>query len=155
MGRRRGPDGGGAEGAPETRSTVVASLSRGGGAGKQLVGLKIGGSQIAAARIRNAESPELVQAARVPLEHGIVVNGELRDPEALAVALKAFFAAHRLPRRGVRLGIANNRIGVRTFDVTGIEDPKQLANAIRFRAQEVCRSRSRRRCSTTRCSPRA
>jgi type IV pilus assembly protein PilM len=113
----------------------LPSLSRGGG--RQLVGLKIGGSQIAAARVRNGESLELLQAARVPLEHGIVVNGELRDPEALAVALKAFFARHKLPKRGVRLGIANNRIGVRTFEVTGIEDPKQLANAIRFRAQEV------------------
>ena len=37
----------------------------------------------------------------------------------------------------MRLGIANNRIGVRTFEVVGIDDPKQLANAIRFRAQEV------------------
>jgi type IV pilus assembly protein PilM len=37
----------------------------------------------------------------------------------------------------VRLGISNNRIGVRTFEITGIEDPKQLANAIRFRAQET------------------
>ena len=131
------------EEAPKARPTLgrpalpsLPSLSRGSG-GKQLVGLKIGGSQIAAARIRNTESPELLQAARVPLEHGIVVNGELRDPEALAVALKAFFAAHKLPKRGVRLGIANNRIGVRTFEVTSIEDPKQLANAIRFRAQEV------------------
>jgi type IV pilus assembly protein PilM len=115
----------------------LPSLSRGGGGGNQLVGLKIGGSQIAAARVRNGESPELLQAARVPLDHGIVVNGELRDPEALAVALKAFFAKHKLPKRGVRLGIANNRIGVRTFEVTGIDDPKQLANAIRFRAQEV------------------
>ena len=113
----------------------LPSVSRGGG--KQLVGLKIGGSQIAAARVRNGESPELLQAARMPLDHGIVVNGELRDPEALAVELKAFFAKHKLPKRGVRLGIANNRIGVRTFEVTGIDDPKQLANAIRFRAQEV------------------
>ena len=115
----------------------LPSGSRGGGGGKQLVGLKIGGSQIAAARVRNGESPELLQAARVSLDHGIVVNGELRDPEALAVELKAFFAKHKLPKRGVRLGIANNRIGVRTFEVTGIDDPKQLANAIRFRAQEV------------------
>ena len=60
-----------------------------------------------------------------------------RDPEALAVALKTFFQRHKLPKRGVRLGIANNRIGVRTFEVVGIDDPKQLANAIRFRAQEV------------------
>ena len=126
--------------APRLRLTLPAlpTLSRSNGSGgKQLVGLKIGGSQIAAARVRNGESPELVQAARTPLDHGIVVNGELRDPEALAVALKAFFAQHKLPKRGVRLGIANNRIGVRTFEVTGIEDPKQLANAIRFRAQEV------------------
>src|SRR5204863_4024830 len=42
-----------------------------------------------------------------------------------------------LPKRGVRLGIANNRIGVRTFEIVGIEDPKQLANAVRFRAQEA------------------
>jgi type IV pilus assembly protein PilM len=51
--------------------------------------------------------------------------------------LKEFFTRNKLPRRGVRLGIANNRIGVRTFEVIGIEDPKQLANAVRFRAQEV------------------
>ena len=123
---------------PQLTLPSLPTFTRGSaGGGKQLVGLKIGGSQIAAARVRNGESPELVQAARMPLEHGIVVNGELRDPEALALALKAFFAAHKLPKRGVRLGIANNRIGVRTFEVTGIDDPKQLANAIRFRAQEV------------------
>ena len=68
---------------------------------------------------------------------GLVVGGELRDPEALAIALRDFFKRHNLPKRGIRLGIANNRIGVRTFDVVGIDDPKQLANAIRFRAQEV------------------
>lgn len=108
-----------------------------GGGSKSIVGLKIGGSQIAAARVNNGAAPELVQAVRQPLEHGIVVGGELRDPEALAVALREFFRVNKLPKRGVRLGIANNRIGVRTFEVTGIDDPKQLANAIRFRAQEV------------------
>jgi type IV pilus assembly protein PilM len=120
---------------PRPALPSLPSLSRGGG--KRIVGLKIGGSQIAAARVHNGDSPELMQAVRSPLEQGIVVNGELRDPEALAVALKDFFAEHKLPKRGVRLGIANNRIGVRTFEVTGIDDPKQLANAIRFRAQEV------------------
>ena len=73
-----------------------------------------------------------------PLEHGVVVGGELRDPEALADALREFFKRHKLARkRGVRLGIANNRIGVRTLDIVGIDDPKLLDNAIRFRAQEV------------------
>jgi type IV pilus assembly protein PilM len=104
---------------------------------KRLVGLKIGGSQLAAARIVNNGSPELVQVAREGLEHGIVVGGELREPELLAEALRGFFRKHKLPRQGVRLGIANNRIGVRILEIAGIEDPKQLENAIRFRAQEA------------------
>ncbi len=104
---------------------------------KRLVGLKIGGSQLAAARILNNGVPELVQVAREPLGHGIVVGGELREPELLAEELKAFFRKHKLPRQGVRLGIANNRIGVRMFEIAGIQDPKQLENAIRFRAQEA------------------
>ena len=104
---------------------------------KRLVGLKIGGSQLAAARIVNNGSPELVQVAREPLGHGIVVGGELREPELLAEELRAFFRKHKLPRQGVRLGIANNRIGVRMFEIAGINDPKQLENAIRFRAQEA------------------
>ena len=104
---------------------------------KRVVGLKIGGSQLAAARIVNNGSPELVQVARERLANGIVVGGELREPELLAEELRAFFRKHKLPRQGVRLGIANNRIGVRIFEIAGIADPKQLENAIRFRAQEA------------------
>jgi type IV pilus assembly protein PilM len=80
---------------------------------------------------------ELEQVARQPLPMGIVVGGELRDPDALAEALKAFFAKNKLPKKGVRLGIANNRIGVRIFDIVGVDEDKQLANAIHFRAQEA------------------
>jgi type IV pilus assembly protein PilM len=104
---------------------------------KRVVGLKIGASQLAAARIINNGSPELVQVAREDLDPGLVVGGELREPELLSDALRAFFRKHKLPRQGVRLGIANNRIGVRIFEIAGIEDPKQLENAIRYRAQEA------------------
>ncbi len=105
--------------------------------GKKIVGLKVGASQLAAARVANNGHPELLQLAREELEPGIVVGGELREPDALAEALKTFFRAHKLPRNGVRLGIASNRIGVRTFDIADIDDEKQLHNAIRFRAQEA------------------
>jgi type IV pilus assembly protein PilM len=111
--------------------------SSGGHAVKRLVGLKIGASQLAAARVSNNGAAELVQLARQPLEQGVVVGGEVRDPEALALALKQFFAKNKLPRKNVRLGIASNRIGVRVFDLVGIDDEKQLENAIRFRAQEA------------------
>jgi type IV pilus assembly protein PilM len=104
---------------------------------KKLVGLKIGASQIAAARITNNGVAELMQIARQPLEQGLVVGGELRDPDALADQLKLFFARNKLPKKNVRLGIASNRIGVRIFDVDGVQDEKQLTNAIHFRAQEA------------------
>lgn len=121
---------------PKEKAPKV-KVARGSKGAKRLVGLKVGASQVAAARVANNGTAELLQVAREPLEAGIVVGGELRDPDALAEALKAFFAKHSLPKKGVRLGIANNRIGVRTFDVAGIDDPKQLTNAVRFRAQEA------------------
>jgi type IV pilus assembly protein PilM len=121
----------------ERAPKVKNATKSGGHAPKKLVGLKIGASQIAAARVTNNGSIELQSVARETLTDGIVVGGELRDPEALAAALKDFFRKHKLPRKGIRLGIANNRIGVRAFDIVGIDDPKQLTNAIQFRAQEA------------------
>jgi type IV pilus assembly protein PilM len=103
----------------------------------KIVGLKIGATHLAAAQIVNKGGPKVVRVARTPLERGIVVGGELREPEELAAALKGFFRKSRLPRNCIRLGISNNRIGVRTFEISGIDDPKQLSNAIRFRAQET------------------
>ena len=104
---------------------------------KRLVGLKIGASQIAAAQVVNNGAPELVEVFREPLEPGLVVSGEIRDPEGLGAALKRLFDLHKLPKRGVRLGLSNNRIGVRIFEIDGVTDAQQLDNAIRFRAEEV------------------
>jgi type IV pilus assembly protein PilM len=104
---------------------------------KRVVGLKIGASQLAAAHVVNNGGPRLLKVARAPLPHGVVVGGELREPEQLAAALKTLFRKNKLPQTCVRLGIANNRIGVRTFEIVGVEDDGQLANAVRFRAQEA------------------
>jgi type IV pilus assembly protein PilM len=107
---------------------------------RDVLGLKIGASQIAAAKVTNSPGgqPELVQLARERLERGIVVGGELRDPNGLALALGDFFKKHRLPKKNVRLGVANNRVNVRILDIAGAAmSPKQLENAIRFRAQEA------------------
>ena len=71
----------------------------------QLVGLKIGASQIAAAYVLNKGGPRRSCAWRAsPLERGVVVGGELREPEQLAAALKAFFRKNKLPQNCVRLG---------------------------------------------------
>ena len=124
--------------APKHKAPKVATPKRERGPRtKKLVGLKIGASQIAAARVVNNGAPELVQVAREELDGDLVVGGELRKPEELAQVLRSFFRKHKLPRQGVRLGISNNRVGVRIFEIAGIHDEKQLANAIKYRAQET------------------
>jgi type IV pilus assembly protein PilM len=120
---------------PQAKREKRAKEGKGGG--QKIVGLKIGASQLAAATVSNNGAAELLQVVRRDLEPGIVVGGELREPERLSEALHDFFTKNGLPKRNVRLGIANNRIGVRTFDITGVDDPTQLDNAVRFRAQEA------------------
>jgi type IV pilus assembly protein PilM len=126
-----------AEGEPKPKKEPKRREPSGPKRGKRLVGLKIGASQLAAARVVNNGVPELVQVARTELDPGLVVGGELREPELLADVLRSFFRKHGLPRQGVRLGIASNRIGVRVLEIAGIENEQQLENAVRFRAQEV------------------
>jgi type IV pilus assembly protein PilM len=104
---------------------------------KKVVGLKLGASRLNAACVSVNGATEVVQLAGAPLPPGLIAGGEVRDVEALAEALKEFFAKQKLPKRNVRIGLANNRIGVRTIEVAGVDDAKQLANAVRFRAQEA------------------
>jgi type IV pilus assembly protein PilM len=104
---------------------------------RELVGLKVGATGLTAAHVVSNGHRELVKFARAPLAHGIIDGGEVRDPAALGSALSAFFAEHGLPKRGVRLGLANSRIGVRLIEISGIEDERQLENAIGFRAHEM------------------
>ena len=61
----------------------------------------------------------------------------MRDSEALANEIAAFFSAADLPRKNVRVGIGSSRTGVRVFERPAVDDPRQLANAIRFRAYET------------------
>jgi type IV pilus assembly protein PilM len=111
---------------------------RGGRGSRKLVGLKIGASQLAAAVVVETDGRhELLEVARTPLESGIVVDGEVRDASALGSALRRFFDEHGLPKRDVRLGLSSNRIGVRTFEMGGIDDDERFDNAVRFKAHEV------------------
>jgi len=120
--------------APKPKTTTATGSN---GRHKQVVGLSIGASQLAAAVVVNNGRPKLVKAARHTLPPEVVVSGEVRDPEALANEIAAFFAAADLPRKNVRLGIGSSRTGVRVFERPAVDDPRQLANAIRFRAYET------------------
>jgi type IV pilus assembly protein PilM len=75
------------------------------------------------------------RAAVAPLAPGLVRDGEVTDADGLASALKEFFSEHKLSKR-VRLGVANQRIVVRTIELPPLDDARELAAAVRFQAQE-------------------
>jgi type IV pilus assembly protein PilM len=120
-----------------TPKQAKTAVPRSNGRHKQVVGLSIGASELAAAVVVNNGRPKLVKAARHTLPPDVVAAGEVRDSEALANEIAAFFSAADLPRKNIRLGIGSSRTGVRLFERPTVDDPRQLANAIRFRAYET------------------
>ncbi|MDH3225725.1 MAG: type IV pilus assembly protein PilM [Thermoleophilia bacterium] len=102
----------------------------------EVIGLKIGASRLVAARVSNNGGHSLTSVASHDLPPGLILRGELQSPEALSAELKDFFSANKLPKKRVRLGVASNRMGVRTIDIPGALSESELADAVTFRAQE-------------------
>jgi type IV pilus assembly protein PilM len=100
-----------------------------------VVGLDLDPGHIAAAEVTVNGSLSLKRGAVAPLRPGVLRDGEVADVPALAEALKTFFAEHGLSTR-VRLGIANQRIVVRTLDLPPLENAKALAAAVRVQAPD-------------------
>jgi type IV pilus assembly protein PilM len=102
---------------------------------KAIVGLDLEAGSIAAAEVGTNGKTAVTRHGVVPLGSGVFREGEVTDPEALAEALKQLFGEHKLSKT-VRLGIANQKVAVRTLRLPLIEDDKELETAIRFQAQE-------------------
>jgi type IV pilus assembly protein PilM len=102
---------------------------------KSIVGLDLEAGSIAAAEIGSKDPRQVSRVAVAPLAGGLIKEGEVQDPDALAAALRALFAEHDLSK-SVRLGVANQRVTVRTFRLPLIEDPEELETAVRFQAQD-------------------
>ena len=100
-----------------------------------VVGLDFETGSIAATEVRGNGERKVGRTAIAPLAPGVVTDGEVRDTEQLAGALRELFAHHKLSK-SVRLGIANQRVVVRTIQLPLIEDPEELDSAVRFRAQD-------------------
>ena len=102
---------------------------------KSVVGLDIEAGSIAATEVRSNGAVEVVRHGVMPLAPGVFREGEVGDAEALGATMKALFNEHKLSRN-VRLGIANQRVAVRTMRLPAIDDPDELETAIRFQAQD-------------------
>ncbi|GAC1317977.1 MAG: hypothetical protein NVSMB25_06660 [Thermoleophilaceae bacterium] len=98
-----------------------------------IAGLDLDGAFLAAVQ---TSSDGISQAASVELAPGVITDGEVTDVAALSDALRDFFKVHSLPRR-VRLGVSNQQIVVRHLELPRIDDPKELAAAVRFQASEA------------------
>jgi type IV pilus assembly protein PilM len=100
-----------------------------------VVGLDIEAGSIAAAEVHVNGAPHVAASAIGPLDSGIFHEGEVLDPDRLVEALKDLFSSSKLSKT-VRLGIGNQRVVVRTLRLPAIEDPKEMAAAVSFQAQE-------------------
>jgi type IV pilus assembly protein PilM len=102
--------------------------------GKTLVGLDIEPGYVAAVEGRPGRVA-IDRAAVAPLAPGVVREGDVVDVDTLANTLKNLFAEQKLSRR-VRIGVANQRIVMRTIDLPPLDGAKEIASAVRFQAQE-------------------
>jgi type IV pilus assembly protein PilM len=100
-----------------------------------VVGLELDPGHVAAAEVHVNGSLTVERGAVAHLRPGVLRDGDVTDPAALAETLRTLFEEHDLPKR-VRLGIANQRIVVRTLDVPVIDDEKALLEAARLQVPD-------------------
>ena len=100
-----------------------------------VVGLDLDPSHIAAVELVPGGQMAIKRSALAKLRPGVVRDGEVTEPEALTEALRELFDTHELPRR-VRIGVANQRIVVRTMDLEALLDDKALAAAVHAQAAD-------------------
>ncbi|MFQ5947898.1 MAG: type IV pilus assembly protein PilM [Acidimicrobiia bacterium] len=100
------------------------------------VGLDIGSGSVRAAVVDvGRRAPVLRRFAEIPIPLGAVVAGELVDPAAVSEAVAALWRRHKLPRKRVVLGLANQRVIVRQVEVPHMEE-SEMAQALPFQVQE-------------------
>src|SRR6476620_2980531 len=102
---------------------------------KALVGLDIEAGSVAAAEVGVNGDTAVGKFGIVPLGAGVFREGEVTDPGALADALKQRFARGKLSKT-VRVGLASQRVAVRTLRLPQINDRGELETAVRFQAQD-------------------
>jgi type IV pilus assembly protein PilM len=100
------------------------------------VGLDVGSSSVRAVAIDTGKAdPVLRKVGSVDLPDGAVVSGEIIDGAAVVDAIKELWRKHRLPKKRVILGLANQRVVVRQVDVP-LMGEAELREALPFQVQE-------------------
>lgn len=102
-----------------------------------VVALDIGSSSIAGVELKTArERVTLSKAAVEPLPPGLVHDGEIVRPDELAAEIKRFWRSAHFSGKRVRLGVANQRVVVRTIELPALDDARERRAAVEFEAAE-------------------
>jgi type IV pilus assembly protein PilM len=101
---------------------------------RKVVGLDIGTTAVRAAEVSIRRGQVVLERiGQVGLPGGAVVDGEVRDPAAVAIAIKDLWRRTRISSRRVIIGVANQRVVVRLVDLPWMQ-PNELRNSLGFQA---------------------
>ena len=101
------------------------------------IGLDIGTDAVRAAVVESGKSTSVLRRfAEIPLPPGAVEAGDVADEGAVGEAVAALWKRHRLPRKRVVIGLANQRVIVRQVDVPHLEED-ELVDALPYQVQDA------------------
>jgi type IV pilus assembly protein PilM len=96
--------------------------------------LDIGTTAVRAAEVSVRRGQVVLErTGQAGLPGGAVVDGEVHDPAAVAVAIKDLWRRTRISSRRVTIGVANQRVVVRLVDLPWME-PGELRSSLAFQA---------------------
>jgi type IV pilus assembly protein PilM len=99
------------------------------------IGVDVGSTAVRVAEVAPGDIPVVVRAAQVPLPPGVVEAGEIRQPEAVAEALRELWSKSGVKSKQVHLGVGNQRVVVREVALPWLPE-KELRDTLGFQVQE-------------------
>ncbi|HEX5627783.1 MAG TPA: type IV pilus assembly protein PilM [Actinomycetota bacterium] len=99
------------------------------------IGVDVGSTAVRVAEVAAGDIPVIVRAAQVPLRPGVVEAGEVRQPEAVAEALRELWSKSGVKSKQVNLGVGNQRVVVREVALPWLPE-KELRDTLGFQVQE-------------------
>ena len=100
---------------------------------KTRIGLDIGSTAVRAAEVTVGDAPAVVRASQAVLPPGAVENGEVKQPDVVAAALREIWSGFKA--KNVYLGVGNQRVVVREITLPWLPD-KELRDSLAFQVQE-------------------
>jgi type IV pilus assembly protein PilM len=101
---------------------------------RKVVGLDIGTTAVRAAELSVRRGQVVLdRIGQAGLPDGAVVDGEVIDPAAVAVAIKDLWRRTKIGSRHVTIGVANQRVVVRLVDLPWMQ-PDELRRSLAFQA---------------------